>query len=580
MKTFSTVLLILTISLCCNCSSSANQGITGGELSPDTLDRILVNQVGYLPTSVKIALLRVKANTFEVVDVSNGKVVFTGKPGPFKYWDLSGDSVSTADFSKVTAAGKYQVCLDNNSICSYAFEIGENVYSEIAKASLKALYLNRSGMEITKEFGGKWARPAGHPDTLVFVHSSAASAERPEGYKISSPGGWYDAGDYNKYIVNSGISTYTLLLFCQLYPEYIKVFKDNIPESSNKIPDVLDELLYNLRWMLTMQDPNDGGVYHKLTNKKFSGFVMPVKATDTRYVVSKSTAASFDFAATMAMASRVLAKNESPQLKTLGKTCLDAAKKAYAWAKANPAIYFKNPSDISTGAYDDMEIKDEFFWASTELGLAGNNPKLISAKEISEQKISVPSWDYSGITGILSISLSENPEALEYKTEAQKIVLSFADKLVEKSESSPYKVSLDFFKWGSNSDVANQAIIKFVAYKISKDKKYLSSIQGDVDYLLGRNATGYCFVTGFGGKRVMNIHHRPSGSDGVTEPYPGFLAGGPNTIVLTDCPGVTRSSFPAKSYTDAMCSYSTNEVAINWNAPLFFVLGAMDALNK
>ena len=307
---------------------------------------------------------------------------------------------------------------------------------------------------------------------------------------------------------------------------------------------------------------------------------MPVKATDTRYVVSKSTAASFDFAATMAMASRVLAKNESPQLKTLGKTCLDAAKKAYAWAKANPAIYFKNPSDISTGAYDDMEIKDEFFWASTELGLAGNNPKLISAKEISEQKISVPSWDYSGITGILSISLSENPEALEYKTEAQKIVLSFADKLVEKSESSPYKVSLDFFKWGSNSDVANQAIIKFVAYKISKDKKYLSSIQGDVDYLLGRNATGYCFVTGFGGKRVMNIHHRPSGSDGVTEPYPGFLAGGPNTIVLTDCPGVTRSSFPAKSYTDAMCSYSTNEVAINWNAPLFFVLGAMDALNK
>jgi endoglucanase len=184
------------------------------------------------------------------------------------------------------------------------------------------------------------------------------------------------------------------------------------------------------------------------------------------------------------------------------------------------------------------------------------------------------------MSGILSLSLSDNPKASGYKAEAQKIVLAFAEKLVEKSENSPYKVSLDFFKWGSNSDVANMAIIKLIAYKISNDKKYLSSVQGDVDYILGRNATGYCFVTGFGGKQVMNIHHRPSGSDGVTGPYPGFLSGGPNTAVLTDCPGITRSTFPARSFTDTECSYSTNEIAINWNAPLFFVLGALDAINK
>jgi endoglucanase len=294
----------------------------------------------------------------------------------------------------------------------------------------------------------------------------------------------------------------------------------------------------------------------------------------------KSTAASLDFAATMAMASRVFAKSELPELKTLSKTCLEAAKKAYAWAKANPAVYFNNPPDISTGAYDDKDVSDEFFWASTELGLAENDLKLISKKELLAQKIIVPSWGYSGMTGIISLSLSENPNASEYRTEAQKTVLTFADKLLEKSENSPYKVSLDFFNWGSNSDVANQAIIKLIAYKISKDKKYLASIQGDVDYLLGRNATGYCFVTGFGSKQVMNIHHRPSASDGVTEPYPGFLCGGPNTVVLSDCPDIKRSGFPAKSYADAQCSYSTNEVAINWNAPLFFVLGAMDAIHQ
>jgi endoglucanase len=169
-----------------------------------------------------------------------------------------------------------------------------------------------------------------------MVHVSAATKQRPEGTKISSPGGWYDAGDYNKYIVNSGITTYTLLLFYQMYPEYCKNFTDNIPESNNGISDVLNELLYNLRWMLTMQDPNDGGVYSKLTNKGFGGFIMPDKATDPRYVVMKTTAASLDFAATMAMASRVFGKCESSELKNLGKTCLAAAERAYKWAKANP----------------------------------------------------------------------------------------------------------------------------------------------------------------------------------------------------------------------------------------------------
>ena len=578
MKSLPAIFVFLTIILFSNCTSSALKGNLWSTVSPDTLHRILINQVGYLPNSVKIALLRVTTDKFNVVDVSSGKVVFTGKPDPFKFWSQSGDSVCAADFSKLTTPGKYRVCFNNKSVCSYEFVIANDVYSDIAKASLKAFYLNRSGMELTKEFGGKWARPAGHPDTVVFIHSSAASPGRPEGFKISSPGGWYDAGDYNKYIVNSGISTYTLLLFCQMYPYYCTSFKDNIPESSNANSDVINELLYNLRWMLTMQDPADGGVYHKLTNKDFGGFTMPDKATEPRYVVMKSTAASLDFAATMAMASRIFEKSESQELINLGKTCLDAANKAYAWAKVNPAIYYKNPSDISTGAYDDANVSDEFFWAGTELGLANQNLSLIKEKDLKALMIKVPSWDYSGMTGIISLSVSEIAGPL--KVEAQNILLAFADQLVKKSENSPYKVSLDFFKWGSNSDVANQAIIKMVAYKISKDKKYLTSAQSDVDYLLGRNATGYCFVTGFGTKQIMNIHHRPSGSDGITEPYPGFLAGGPNTIVLTDCPDFNRSKFPAKSYADEECSYSTNEVAINWNAPLFFILGAMDALRN
>jgi len=572
MKNLSFLLFALVSLALCSCNSkTAIQG------HADSLDQILVNQVGYFPNSNKVALLRIKTEAFNVVDTATGKVVFTGKPSQLEYWELSGDSVATADFSELTTPGTYRICLNDNSICSQAFSINNSVYTNIAKASLKALYLNRSGMEITKEFGGEWAHAAGHPDTMVLVHASAATKKRPEGYKLSSPGGWYDAGDYNKYIVNSGISTYTLLPFCQMYPEYTKLLNANIPESGNTIPDVLDELLYNLRWMLTMQDPNDGGVYHKLTNLAFGGFEMPDKATELRFVVLKSTAASLDFAATMAMASRVLAKSDVPEIVELGKECLDKAQKAYAWAKANPSIYYKNPSDVSTGAYDDSNIKDEFFWATSELALATNDFSTLSDKDLNDQAKVVQSWGSVSMLGTLSLAISENSA---YKVEAQKVLVDFANQLVEKSNGSPYRVSLDIFNWGSNSDVANMGVIKMVAYQITSDKKYLNSAQTDIDYLLGRNATGYCFVTGFGGKQVMNIHHRPSGADGVAAPYPGFLSGGPNIVVLTDCPDVTRSTFPAKSFVDQECSYSTNEIAINWNAPLFFLLGAMDSMKK
>jgi endoglucanase len=577
MKKLSKILFTICFLIACSLVSLAHPNSNNDFQVPDTLDRILVNQVGYHPGAVKTALLRVKTGKFEVVNASSGRVVFTGKPGGFNYWNFSGDSVATADFTSVKEPGKYQVCLNNKTICSYVFEIGNNVYRNITNASLKAFYLNRSGIEITKEFGGKWARAAGHPDTAVFVHASAASNKRQEGYKLSSPGGWYDAGDYNKYIVNSSITTYTLLLFCEMYPEYAKTFKNNIPESSNNYSDILNELLFNLRWMMTMQDPNDGGVYHKLTNKGFGDFSMPEKATEPRYVVYKTTAAALDFTATMSMASRVFVKTDLKELKDLGAKCLDAAKKSYAWAKANPTIYYKNPADISTGAYDDFQLKDEFFWASTELGLADKNITLISKDTIKSQPLIIQSWDATGMLALISLSLSDIAIADDYKKEAQKKLIAYADQLVVKSDKSPYKISLDFFKWGSNSDVANMAIIKLVAYKITNDKKYLPSIQSDVDYILGRNATGYCFVTGFGSKQVMNIHHRPSGADGIAAPYPGFLSGGPNTVTFADCPNLVRSKLPAKSFVDAECSYSTNEIAINWNAPLFFLVGALDS---
>jgi len=538
---------------------------------------ILVNQVGYLPDAQKVALIRSEAEEFDVIDAVTGKIVFSAETGEPRYWEMSGDTVRAADFSTLTAPGTYRLCLMGTEICSGDFRVAADVYTEIAKASVKSYYLNRSGFEIEEKFGSKWARPAGHPDTAVIVHKSAASALRPEGTVISSPGGWYDAGDYNKYIVNSSITNYTLLLFYQLYPEYCRSLSLDIPESGNEIADIVDELLYNLRWYLTMQDPNDGGVYHKLTNKEFFGFDMPHEATAPRYVVQKSTAAALDFAAVTAMAYRVFANDPSEDLKALSAVCLEASGKAMKWAEAHPDILYVQPNDISTGAYGDDNLSDELFWAKTETALSsGTAPE---AGFLAGVQAGTPTWNQSATLGLISLALAEGESFSELREASKALIVSYADQLIAKSEASPYGISLDWFAWGSTSDVANQALLKVIAMKLTGDRKYLPSLQADVNWLLGTNPTGYCFVTGFGTLSPMNIHHRPSGADGVPEPYPGFIVGGPNTVVLTDCPStVNRSTFPAKSYTDSECSYSTNEIAINWNAPLVFVLGAMDSM--
>jgi endoglucanase len=549
-----------------------------GPGTTDTTGVILVNQIGYYPDAQKVALIRTPAAKFEVIDAVTGKSVFKGNTGAPEYWPLSGDTVRAADFTALKKPGTYSICLGESIICSDRFLIGEKIYTDITKASVKAFYFNRSGYEITAEYGSKWARPAGHPDTAVIVHESAASVARPAGTIISSPGGWYDAGDYNKYIVNSSITNYTLLLFYQLYPDYCRSLNINIPESNNAIADVVDELLFNLRWMLTMQDPADGGVYHKLTDKGFGGFEMPDKAVTPRYVVQKSTQATLDFAAVMAMASRVFANDPDQELKDLSVVCREAAGKAMLWAGKNPDVIYRQPNDISTGQYGDTLITDDLFWATAEIALTEDRPGDLSLSQISGIVAVTPTWRENQMLGIISLVLSEREDFKDLTKAATDILIPFADKLVVKSETSPYRVSLDFFNWGSNSDVANQALLKLIALKKTGDKKYIPSIQGDVDWLLGRNPTGYCFVTGFGSLSPMNIHHRPSGADGVPEPVPGFLVGGPNTSVMNDCgPFVKRSEFPAASYTDSECSYSTNEICINWNAPLFFVMGAMDA---
>jgi endoglucanase len=532
---------------------------------------ILLPQNGFVAALNKVAVVRTPADSFLIVDPDQ-QVCFRGKLQRPAYWPYSGDWVQTADFSAFRSPGEYFFILrGTGEKCKLL--IREDPYGEVADAAVKAFYYNRCSYPILPQFGGVFMRESGHPDQVVYVHASAASAGRPEGTVISSRGGWYDAGDYNKYIVNSAITTYTMLLAYEYYPDFWKNRKLNIPESENHIPDILDETLYNLRWMLTMQD-TDGGVYHKLTTKNFEPFVMPAEAHDKRYVVQKNTAASLDFAATMAHASVILT-GFADALPGLADSCRKAAVAAWEWSKKNPAILYRQPADITTGAYGDQDIRDEWFWAGVEMSqLTGS---AFPDSFLNKLQFQTPSWGSVAPLGLITALRAGGKLKAEVYARCQTLYFNYVDHLLEIAHRSAWPVSLDYWAWGSNSDIANQGLLKIIAFAHRKDMKYLQAAVNDMNYLAGVNPTGYCFITGFGEKSPKNIHHRVSGSDRIIEPIPGFLAGGPNTVVMVDCPAAKRSLLPAISYVDELCSYSTNEIAINWNAPLVFLSGAISS---
>lgn len=544
--------------------------LTGNVFAQD--ERVLIPQTGFRADLNKQAIVRVKADSFAVLDL-NGKVVLKEKLGEPKKWEYSDETVSIADMTELKKIGDYYLTIPGTDV-KRLFGVYEDPYGEIANAAVKALYFSRCSYPILPEFGGKWSRKAGHPDTEVYVHKSAVSEGRPEGFVLSSPGGWYDAGDYNKYIVNSSISVYTMLLSYEMFPEYWNKRILNIPESGNNIPDVLDETLFNLNWMLTMQDA-DGGVYHKCTELQFSGFEMPENTNPKRYVVQKNTQATLDFAATMAHAS-ILLRNFNTELPGLADKCRNAAIKAWEWCLKNPSIIYRQPKDIGTGGYNSRDIRDEWFWAGVEMAILTGSSFPDSL--LTKLKFQTPTWGDVAQLGMITALRNKDKIKPDIYRNCEKIFLEYADKLVNTSVNSAYPISLDFWNWGSNSDVANQGLLKVVAWSLTGNEKYMKSAINDMNYITGVNPTGYCYITGIGEKSPMKIHHRPSAADNIVDPVPGFLVGGPNTSVWHDCPDAkNRSKLPALSFVDEECSYSTNEICINWNTPLVFLAGALSA---
>ncbi|MGE5521512.1 MAG: glycoside hydrolase family 9 protein [Candidatus Dadabacteria bacterium] len=561
--------------------------------SQDGADLIRLNQVGFYPGAPKKAVITgdITATTFFIISADHRDTVYKGTLGEPKISLYSNTITHIAEFTSLKKAGRYIITVPGVG-SSYVFRIGNDILKEVGIASLKGFYFQRVSVPLEAPYSGKWNRPAGHTDDKVLIHSSAASEKRPEGTVISSPGGWYDAGDYNKYVVNSGITMGTLLSAYEDFPGYYSTLKTNIPESKDAVPDILNEVAYNLLWMLTMQDPNDGGVYHKCTNAVFDGMVKPGITKAPRYVVKKSTAATLDFAAVTAQATRVFSAFKH-QFPNLSQQCLRASKSAWQWALLHPDVVYdqneinkKFTPEVLTGAYGDRRLQDEWLWAATELFISTRDSSYYTTlSERFKDPVQLPSWSNVAMLGYYSLirehkKLPVNQQQLSIT--AKDTVLKMADRFLEKQKLNAFNTvmgqSARDFNWGGNSVAANQAILLIQAYMLTRSRKYLDGALSNIDYILGRNATGYSFITGIGSKSPMHPHHRPSESDGIEDPVPGLLVGGPNIGMQDHC------EYPLKeietAYVDSMCAYACNEIAINWNAPAVYLANALEALKQ
>jgi endoglucanase len=583
---------------------------------------ILTNQVGYFEKREKKATLLCtdkKDISFEVIDDS-GKTVYEGKSEYFGYDEDSEDTVHIIDFSELEESGTFHIEADNGAVSRdfkvfAADEVSD--YSALLYDSLNYFYQNRSGIEITSEYissGDKsdLARAAGHTsDDAEIQHTWGYSATSG---RVDVTGGWYDAGDHGKYTVNGGLSLWMLQNLYEffVYTGNEEIFADGsmiIPESGNSYPDLLDEARWEMEWMLKMQldsSEYEGMAYHKAHDETWTGLgVAPADDDKNRIIKPPTTAATLNLAACAAQSARLWEDLDSD----FADTCLEAAEKAYEAAKKHPSMYAPLDESVGGGAYGDDDVTDEFYWAAMELYATTGEKDYLKDAEKSDYYMAVPvtmgsgesvdsagtfDWGNTAALGTFTALLNEN--RFDDADEAEKSLKNAADHYIELEEKQgyglPYAQSTISYNdsdkgylWGSNSFVADNAIVLAYAAVLNEDDSYTDGALQGLDYLLGRNAMDYSYVTGYGSHTTENPHHR-WWSNQIDDKFPkapcGVLSGGPNSGMQD--PWVKGMGWkkgeiaPQKCYVDSIEAWSCNECTINWNASLAW-LTAFSALN-
>jgi endoglucanase len=567
--------------------------------------RLLVNQLGYLPNMAKLATLKTQAQAplrWQLED-AQGAVVAEGTTIVHGADAASGDRVHVIDFSSFTTqANGYRLSADGAE--SHPFSIAAALYGRARYDALAFFYHQRSGVDITLPYAldARWTRPAGHKSDRSVPCASGCS------YSLDVSGGWYDAGDHGKYVVNGGIAVWTLLdqyeRAAQLHKGLDKVGDKSmaIPEAGNGVPDLLDEARFELEFLLKMQVPEGkplaGMVHHKIHDKNWTELgTAPHEDMQPRFLYPPSTAATLNLAATAAQASRLFRPFDA----AFSARCLAAAKRAWTAASAHPDV-FAGPGNVGGGPYDDTDVRDEFYWAAAELLATTGEPAYAQFVESSPMRNAVPvpagtdaardpkqhgafTWQEVETAGTISLALSSLPALAGLREQARAAIVAAGDALLAARDREGYRVPLaagsDGYPWGSNSLVLNDGLVLALAADFSGEAKYRDAAASALDYIFGRNPLDQSYVTGYGARPLQHPHHRFWAQQARADrppPPPGIVSGGPNSALqdpYAQSAGLAGKP-PQKCFIDHIESWSTNEITINWNAPLAWLLAYLD----
>ena len=559
------------------------------------MNDIRLNMLGYVP-GLPVDVVLLSGDGLEVLDES-GKLVKRMDDYTLAFDKASEDNVALVNLGELPE-GKYIL---KSGLSERTITVKRDAYRDVTNALIKGLYYQRCGCGLDKKHAGIYAHEA--------CHTAPATDWEDRSIVKSVPGGWHDAGDYGKYVGPGAVTVAHMLYAYLLFPSGCSDDL-NIPESGNGTPDILNEARFELEWILKMQK-DDGSFYHKLTTERFAPFVMPEEDKEPEYLIPASHCATAAAVAVLALASRIYKKFD----RDFSDKALSSALKGWEWLEKNPDFKpYIQPEGINTGTYGDWSDRDERFWAGCELFASTGEEKYRKAAEDIYKEVKDPvaqeerfrpflermkrynpnfkvpigldvtqyGWmDVSGLGAICCLFVLKESAGSVLFNELRSDFLKKSSEILELAKASGYgtAVAHDKYIWGSILTVMGNAMTMIIDWLLTQNTEMRDYALIQLDYALGLNALDLSFVTGFGERRVMNPHHRPSGADGIDEPVPGLISGGPNKGM--NFPGTKealKDAPPAKYFLDETPSADTNEIAIYWNSPAIFVAACFNSI--
>jgi endoglucanase len=548
--------------------------------------QVRINQAGYLPTGPKRAVWVSDAPDPAVFCVrdAGGTRVFGARTRPcaVRPEPTSGMAVHVLEFSDLRAEGE-GFSIEVGGADSHSFAIARDLYRRLVRDALAFFYLQRSGIAIDEARVPGYGRPAGHLGDASVEAWIGPDAERlypgwscPGRFDVS--GGWYDAGDHGKYVTSGAMPVWQLLATVEL----IRRRATRCAWWARTEALLLEECRWQLDWLLRMQVPagaqHAGMAFHRVHGTEWAPLACPPHEDPTTRVLHRpSTAATLHLAAAAAHGARVFADDPG-----YARRLLDAAVSAHRAALAEPLLLA--PDDhgaFGGGPYAGDDVEDERAWAASELWLVTRDPAYEgeARSSFTPDVFDLDGFDWNRMAAAAVLDLALLGEALDGHDRVVASVVAAADRLTELQAGQPWGqpyAPARGWDWGSNGRVLDNLVVLAVAHELTGRDDHLDAATRGLDYLLGCNALGQSYVTGYGTDFTRHQHARHFANDldpSLPPPPPGALAGGPTS---KDHPGFPTDARlaglpPQQCYLDEPTSETTNDVCIRWNAPLVFM---------